>query len=138
MMRDFPMKSIAAVAGALRVTLSSAPVRIMQGAALLAFFGAFSPAGAQQPTDQRQLQLRIQELKLQQSQQQLMQQQQLQQQQLQPNPPPLQQQQFQLQQLQQQQVQDQQFESLRLQEQQRLQIERGTSAGRFPKNPAEP
>lgn len=132
------MKSIAAMAGALRLALMHVPVRILRGGILLALFGAFSPAGAQQQPDQRQLQLRIQELKLQQSQQQLMQQQQFQQQQLQPNPPPLQQQQYQLQQLQQQQFLEQKIESLRLQQQQEAQIRSGASVGHIPAFPAAP
>jgi hypothetical protein len=132
------MKSIAAMPGTFRLRVLHTLVRIIHGATLLALFGVFLPAAAQHPIEQRQLQLRIQELKLQQANQQLMQQQQFQQQQMQPNPPPLQPQQSQLQQLQQQQAQDQQIESLRLQEQQRLQIERGASAGRLPRDPAQP
>ena len=115
------MKSIADMTGALLTALSHAPMRILACASLLAFFGVFSPAQAQQHLDQRQLQLRIQELKLQQSQQQLMQQQQ-----------------FQLQQLQQQQFQEQQLESLRLQQQQQLQLKGRASVSHIPTIPAAP
>src|SRR5690349_18949050 len=107
--------------------------RILLAATFSGLFGTLSLARADGPSDQRQLQLRVQELKLQQSQQQLMQQQQFQQQQLQSQPAPLQQQQFQLQQLQQQQLQTEQNESLRLQLQQQNQIKRGlTSRGALP------
>ena len=126
------MGSKASMAGRLALALSHASLRLLPGATLLTVLGALSPAQAQHPLEQRQLQLRIQELKLQQSQQQLMQEQRFQQQQLQPYQAPLQQQQFQLQQLQLQQGQAQQVESLRLQEQQRRQIKEGTSASEIP------
>ena len=126
------MGSNASMAGALKMALSHASMRLLAGAALFAILGAMSPAQAQHLLEQRQLQLRIQELKLQQSQQQLMQEQRFQQQQLQPYQAPLQQQQLQLQQLQLQQGQAQQVESLRLQEQQRRQIKEGASASEIP------
>ena len=126
------MGSNAGMAEALTVALSRASMRSLAGATLFAFLGAMSPAHAQYPLEQRQLQLRIQELKLQQSQQELMQEQRFQQQQLQPYQAPLQQQQLQLQQLQLQQGQAQQVESLRLQEQQRRQIKEGASASEIP------
>ena len=126
------MEFNAGMAGALTVALSHASMRALAGATLFAFLGAMSPAQAQHPLEQRQLQLRIQELKLQQSQQQLMQEQRFQQQQMQPYQAPLQPQQLQLQQLQLQQTQAQQVESLRLQEQRRLQIKEGASVGEIP------
>ena len=99
------------------MALSHASMRFLAGVMLFAFLGAMSPAQAQHPLEQRQLQLRIQELKLQQSQQELMQEQRLQQQ------PQL------------RQGQEQQVESLRLKEQQRLQIKEGVSVGRIPAIP---
>ena len=129
------MGSKASMAGRLALALSHASLRLLPGAALSTVLGALSPAQAQHPIEQRQLQLSIQELKLQQSQQELMQEQRLQQQQLQPYQAPLQQQQLQLQQLQLRQGQEQQVESLRLKEQQRLQIKEGVSVGRIPAIP---